>query len=60
MIMKSLPAPWYLLKAIVISVKVLLNERNLLKITLKMYDLCKTIMPEKGYKDINLLSRHNN
>jgi hypothetical protein len=59
MIMKSLPAPWYLLNITVISVKVLLNVSNFLKITVKMHDLCKTKLPENGYKDMNLLLRHN-
>jgi len=54
MIMKSLPAPWYLLKVIGVIVKVLLNHCNILKIIEKKHDLCKTILTENGYKDINL------
>jgi len=40
----------------VIIVKVLLNHRNILKVIEKMHDLCKTNLPEKGYKYKNLLS----
>jgi len=38
---------------------VLLNLRNILKITEKKHDLCKTKLSENGYKDMNLLARHN-
>jgi len=47
--------PLYLLNPVIISVKVLLILSKLLKIILKMHDLCETKLHQIGYKDINLL-----
>jgi len=54
-VVKTFPVPWYLLNTIIISVKVKLNLRKILKIIRKMHDLCKTKLHESGYKDIKLL-----